>query len=103
MSVRLVLGRPVAGIVGETKRVVHLFPEPDAYPDRFTAFCGADFWSGDLEWLDGIKGMPCTACLMASPQPEPQIRLTARAVRTPGPQTHRSNLQHDEKPPRSTL
>lgn len=64
MTVRLMIGRPLPGVVGESRRVVHLFPGTGRYPDTLTAYCGEAFWSGDLEWLDGPAGMPCTVCLL---------------------------------------
>ncbi|HKS45541.1 MAG TPA: hypothetical protein VJT49_10585 [Amycolatopsis sp.] len=63
-EVPLLIGRPWPGTVSETRRVAHLFPVPDRYPTTLTARCGAEFWSGDLEFLDRVGGMPCTACLV---------------------------------------
>lgn len=65
----IVMARPWPGTVGEARRVTHVFPEPDQYPWRVVAFCGAVFWSGDLEWLDRTAGTPCTACLDVVPTP----------------------------------
>lgn len=65
----LLIGRPLPGTVGETKRVAHLFPEPEQYPARLRALCGAEFYSADLEWLGRITGMPCERCLIRTPGP----------------------------------
>ncbi|WP_235079559.1 hypothetical protein [Amycolatopsis orientalis] len=69
MTSRIIMARPLLRTVGETRHVTHLFAEPEKYPWRVLAFCGAAFWSGDLEWLDGPAGMPCTACLTVVPTP----------------------------------
>ncbi|HWD04270.1 MAG TPA: hypothetical protein VG674_17670 [Amycolatopsis sp.] len=67
VTARIMMGRPWPGTVGETLRVTHVFPEPEHYPWRVTAYCGAGFWTGDLEWLAHPTGMPCTACLAVVP------------------------------------
>lgn len=67
MTARIMLGRPLPGTVRETLRVMHVFPEPANYPGGIVALCGAEFWSGDLEWCDGPAGMPCMRCLAATP------------------------------------
>lgn len=61
------IGRPLPGTVGETRRVAHLFPAPRHYPARLTAICGQRFWSGDLEWMNEPRGMPCEICLARAP------------------------------------
>ncbi|TKG63098.1 hypothetical protein [Prauserella endophytica] len=70
MSVRILVARPRPGLVGETRRVTHVFPYPDTPPDRLAAYCGANFGQGELELLPGIHGMPCEACLARVPAPE---------------------------------
>jgi hypothetical protein len=67
-GVRLSCGR----IVGETDRVVHLFPIPSGrvIPERLRAFCGLVIWPGDAELVTVGTGMPCVACVMAAPDPE---------------------------------
>lgn len=45
-----------------TSRAAHVFPQPDHYPGRMTADCGAEFWCGDLEWLDDAPARLCPAC-----------------------------------------
>jgi hypothetical protein len=75
MTVRLLFGRPLPGIVGETRRVVHVFevPEQNATPERLTAFCSASFGPGELELLDRPLGMPCESCLQRTPTSEPEL------------------------------
>jgi hypothetical protein len=75
VTVRLVFGRPLPGVVGETRRVVHVFEVPtgDVVPERLTAFCGTSFGRGELERLDRIQGMPCVSCLRRTPTPDPEL------------------------------
>nr|WP_091298134.1 hypothetical protein [Amycolatopsis xylanica] len=64
--------RPMSGVVGETKRMVHLFevsPIDAPVPERLTALCGASFGHGELELLTVLAGMPCFACLQKTPRP----------------------------------
>ncbi|MGH3438239.1 MAG: hypothetical protein ACRDRN_17455 [Sciscionella sp.] len=65
MRAPLFMARPLPGTVGETRRVVHLFrvPSDGAVPDRLTAVCGMTFGPGELELLDGPRGMSCESCL----------------------------------------
>ncbi len=68
-GVRLPGGR----IVGETDRVVHLFPIPTGrtIPDELRAFCSLVIRPGEAELVSVGTGMPCVACVMAAPDPEP--------------------------------
>jgi hypothetical protein len=68
-GVRLPSGR----IVGETDRVVHLFPIPSGrvIPEHLRAFCGLTIRAGQAELVTVGTGMPCVACVMAAPNPEP--------------------------------
>lgn len=68
------LGRPLPGVVGETRRVCHVFPVPPEgeRPAALVALCGAKFGAAQLELLDGPRGMPCELCLRAIPTP-PEI------------------------------
>jgi hypothetical protein len=72
MTVPLIMARPLPGTVGETRRVVHLFPLPpsDTTPERMAAYCGETFGPGELELLDRPTGMPCVICLSQSPGPD---------------------------------
>ena len=69
MTVRLFFARALPGVVGETRRVVHVFPVPeqDSVPDQLTAFCSESFGPGELELLDSPAGMPCESCLQRTP------------------------------------
>jgi hypothetical protein len=71
MTVRLIIARPLPGTVGETRRVVHVFPLPPdgAVPERLTAYCGETFRPGKLQLLERPVGMPCVPCLRRSPGP----------------------------------
>lgn len=70
------LVRPQEGTVRRTARLVHLVQVPDALetlPDVLTCLCGRQLPVSTVEWLDGIVGAPCTACLMRSPTPAPEV------------------------------
>ncbi|SEF24724.1 hypothetical protein SAMN05421837_102833 [Amycolatopsis pretoriensis] len=70
MTVRLVVARPLPGTVGESRRVVHVFPVAvETTPERLTAYCGAAFGPGELELLERPVGMPCVNCLRRAPSP----------------------------------
>ena len=71
MTTKLIIARPLPGTVGETRRVVHLFPLPAdvAMPERLIAYCEATFGPGELELLERPLGMPCLICLQRSPRP----------------------------------
>lgn len=71
MTARLFIARPLPGTVGESRRVVHVFPllPEEAAPERLTAYCGETFRPGELELLDRPVGMPCVSCLHRSPGP----------------------------------
>lgn len=62
----LALVRLRRGVVGESRRVCHLIPvpAPGAVPAELTALCGEAIRPGEAEVLDGLRGMPCHACLM---------------------------------------
>lgn len=68
-GVRLSSGR----IVCETDRVVHLFPIPSGrmMPEQLRAFCGLVIRPGQAELVTVGTGMPCVACVVAAPDPEP--------------------------------
>ena len=64
----VVLGRLKPGKIRESCRVVHVF---QAVPGLLhnpvaTARCGAPLPTVDLQWLPGLRGMPCERCVMAS-------------------------------------
>jgi hypothetical protein len=68
-GVRLPSGR----IVGETDPVVHLFPIPSrrVIPEHVRAFRSLAIRAGQAELVTVSTGMPCVACVMAAPNPEP--------------------------------
>jgi hypothetical protein len=61
------------GIVGLTRRMVHVVPVPagDVVPQRLTAYCGQPFEPGQAELLTEAAGAPCTMCLLLWPLPPP--------------------------------
>ncbi|WP_239071874.1 hypothetical protein [Amycolatopsis sp. SID8362] len=71
MTVRLIIARPLPGTVGESRRVVHVFPvsAEESTPEQLTAYCGAAFGPGELELLERPVGMPCVTCLHRAPTP----------------------------------
>lgn len=72
----IVLVRVRFGLIGETKRVVHVVPVPDpsAAPDELIAYCGERFLPGTLELHSGPTGMPCVRCLRYAPLPhDPEL------------------------------
>ena len=72
-AARLLRGVRLAGgrIVGETDRLVHLFPLPSGptMPEELGAFCGLVIRPGDAELVTVGTGMPCMACVLAAPDP----------------------------------
>lgn len=73
-AARLLLGVKMPGsrVVGETDRVVHLFPIPSGrvIPEQLRAFCGLVIRPGQAELVTVGTGMPCVACVVAAPDPE---------------------------------
>lgn len=82
MTTPLIFGRPLPGVVGETRRVVHVFETPaeDTMPERLTALCADSFGPGELELLDRPSGMPCVLCLTLTPNTAPDLPDDARRV-----------------------
>ena len=76
MSGAYYLGRPLPGVVGETRRMCHVFPAQTSVPTRFVALCGVSFDREQLELLDGPRGMPCEPCLRSVPRPRREVQLT---------------------------
>lgn len=65
-----------SGVVGETRRTVHLVELPagvadtlalNELPHVLTALCGQGFAPGTADVLAGIAGMPCVDCVRRSP------------------------------------
>jgi hypothetical protein len=69
----LLLVRLRRGMIGESRRVVHLVPVPtDRVPAALTAYCGEEIVPGTAEVLSCFTGVPCSPCLAAAPLPEPE-------------------------------
>jgi hypothetical protein len=64
--------RFLPGVVGLTRRVVHVVPVPTngAVPERLTAYCGQPIERGVAELLAQPAGAPCVACLLRWRLPE---------------------------------
>jgi hypothetical protein len=79
----LALVRLRRGVVGESRRVCHLIPVPDGpvpahlTAAHLTALCGEAIFPGEAEVLDGLRGMPCHACLMANTPAGPNVLANA--------------------------
>lgn len=70
-AVLLVRFRP--GVVGLTRRVLHVVPVPisGSLPEQLTAYCGQVIERGLAELVDGPAGTPCNLCLLRAPLPRP--------------------------------
>lgn len=83
-----VLARLKPGVVGESRRVIHVVPIPpdlDEMPAVLTAYCGQQFPLGAriAEWLEGPTGMPCEPCFLAAFTPSGNaLPTTPREVTT---------------------
>ena len=64
--------RFLPGVVGLTRRVVHVVPVPadGVMPERLMAYCGQPIGRGVAELLAQPVGAPCTLCLLRWGQPE---------------------------------
>ena len=59
-----------SGVVGESRRLVHIASVPGNTGRPFlTVYCGHEFSPGEAELVDGPGGLPCLACLMKAPVP----------------------------------
>lgn len=63
-QVSQILVRFLPGVVGESRRVVHVVPIPDVedIPEVLVALCGERIPQGKAEWLTQLCGMPCERC-----------------------------------------
>jgi hypothetical protein len=69
VSATVMLVRLLPGVVGESRRVVHVVAAPDditSVPEVLTAFCGAQIAPGTAEVLPDLGGMPCELCFLAA-------------------------------------
>jgi hypothetical protein len=63
----VLLVRYRAGVVGETRRTVHvvaLLPDSRSAQGMLTALCGALLSAAKLEIVAFREGMPCPACVL---------------------------------------
>jgi len=67
----LLLVRLRPGVVGESRRVVHVvsFPTGDNVPEVLVAYCGEEIRRGPADVLPKPCGAPCEACLIEAPLP----------------------------------
>lgn len=71
MIVPVLLVRLLPGVVGESRRVVHVVPVVNAaeVPPVMVAYCGQSIERGTAEVLPEMAGMPCERCVLATPIP----------------------------------
>ncbi|GDY33953.1 hypothetical protein [Gandjariella thermophila] len=71
MTAPILLVRYRVGVVGESRRVVHVVPlaDADAIPEVLATYCGERIPLGTVDLLDRPRGMPCTSCLAIAPLP----------------------------------
>jgi hypothetical protein len=64
--------RFLPGVVGLTRRVVHVVPVPTdgVIPERLMAYCGQPIGRGVAELLAQPVGAPCVLCLLQWRLPE---------------------------------
>lgn len=69
------------GVVGLTRRLVHMVPVPvpedDVVPQRLTAYCGQPFEQGLAELLTEPVGAPCTKTASSDPAGQVVVLLPA--------------------------
>ncbi|GAB2987495.1 hypothetical protein AB0K14_31845 [Actinosynnema sp. NPDC050801] len=63
----VLLVRRRGDLVGEWERSCHLAPLPDGTRSTLVTLCGERIDVGTAELLPEPEGMPCVACLLASP------------------------------------
>ncbi|MEU4741575.1 hypothetical protein AB0G02_14085 [Actinosynnema sp. NPDC023658] len=63
----VLLVRKRGGFAGERERSCHLVPLPDGTSTALLTLCGERIDLGTAELLPAPEGMPCVACLLASP------------------------------------
>jgi hypothetical protein len=60
----VLLVRLRAGVVGESRRSVHVVPFPVRESDVLVACCGLPIVPVLAEYLDELRGMPCELCVL---------------------------------------
>lgn len=68
-SGRVMLVRTLPGLVGESRRVVHIVPvrEATAMSQELRAYCGEVLDLSRVEQLPNLCGMPCERCFLNAP------------------------------------
>jgi hypothetical protein len=69
MTAPILLVRYRVGVVGESRRVVHVVPMANArpIPEVLNTYCGERLPLGTVDLLDRPRGMSCTTCLAIAP------------------------------------
>jgi len=75
---RIMLARPVSGVVGETRRTTHVFVSVTGPATSLTALCGLQFELASVEFLDGLTGMPCVKCMVIAVSQQQPLTPQAR-------------------------
>jgi hypothetical protein len=67
----VLLVRLKRGVVGESRRTVHVvrLPQGNEVSDTLTAYCGEQIDPGKAEMLPELTGMPCNRCLLNASTP----------------------------------
>ena len=74
----VLLVRLRAGVVGESRRTVHVVPFPVRETDDvLVAYCGLPIVPVLAEYLDGMHGMPCEVCLARATRGRPGTAIGA--------------------------
>jgi hypothetical protein len=67
MTRPVILVRFKPGVVGESRRTIHVVPIPNGeVPIELTALCGQVFTPGAAERVNSPLGMPCDICLFVA-------------------------------------
>lgn len=76
----VLLVRLRAGVVGESRRSVHVVPFPvRERGDVLVAYCGLPIVPVLAEYLDGMAGMPCELCVARAAGLKSGLALQPRA------------------------
>jgi hypothetical protein len=72
VTASVLLVRLLPGLIGESRRVVHVVPLPagSGVLEVPTAYCGEQIEAGTAEVLGEFGGMPCERCVFAAPLPQ---------------------------------
>ncbi|AXB44790.1 hypothetical protein [Amycolatopsis albispora] len=79
IAVRLRAGTTLSSgrTCGETDREVHYIPTPEAVntTGTTTALCETVLHRGDLEFVEGHRGVPCTSCFLRYLNPLTSVQV----------------------------